>query len=43
MNDIEFIYLTHVQQHLSGDLKHRKKIHTFFASVIHNYSMNRLI
>lgn len=30
MNDIEFIYLTHVQQHLSGDLKHRKKIHKFF-------------
>lgn len=25
MNDIEFIFLTHVQQHLSGDLKHRKK------------------
>lgn len=26
MNDIEFIYFkTHVQQHLSGDLKHRKK------------------
>lgn len=29
MNDIEFIYLTHVQQHLSGDLKHRKKKNTY--------------
>lgn len=30
MNDIEFIYLTHVQQHLSGDLKHRKKKYIHF-------------